>query len=207
MTIPKILHCIWVGDAPPPHKWIFTWRQKHWRWRYILWDNEKIFERQWENQRLIDHYRERKDWPGVADVARYEILHEMGGAMHGADSECLHNIEPLFDHRHTAYAVYENEKVRPGYVAPLYACTPGHPFARLLIDGLKDKQPGKPWQTTGNLYMKEMIATHQPKSLMIWPSYTLIPEHFTGVKYRGPKRTYARQHFGSTRGRGYDAGR
>jgi mannosyltransferase OCH1-like enzyme len=199
--IPKIAHCIWVGNEDlTPHKMIYTWRVKHFRYRYILWDNEKIFGRKWHNQHLIDYYKEREIWHGVADVARYEILHEMGGFMHGADSECLHNIDELFDPRYNAFSVYENEIVRPGYVAPLYACSEGNKFAKTLIDELhKVKTPDKPWKTTGNLFMMKMIEKHKPKRLKIWDSHTLIPVHHTGLEYKGTGKVYAKQMWGTTK--------
>lgn len=199
LTIPRHLYCIWVGPKPAPMKWINTWNDKHPDWEHVLFDNETIFGRTWRNQRLIDAYREMENWPGVADVARYEILYENGGAMHGADSICLFPIDELFtDPAYDCYSVYENEKVRPGLVAPLYACTKHNAFAKQLIEGLKDVEPGTPWKTTGNLYMQKMIALHHPKTLKIWPSYTLLPEHFTGELYGGTGKVYATHKWGST---------
>ncbi len=199
LTIPRILHTIWVGSRPAPMKWINSWIEKHPDWKHIIHGNEAIFGRTWINQRLIDAYREKEEWPGVADVARYEILYEMGGAMHGADSICLHPIDELFtDSNFDCYTVYENEKAAPGLVAPLYACTKGNAFAKTLIDGLKDAEPGAPWKTTGNLYMQKMIELHHPKTLKIWPSHTLLPVHHSGETYKGDAKVYATHKWGST---------
>ena len=199
LTIPRILHTIWVGSRPAPMKWINTWIEKHPRWKHVLHDNDAVFGRTWKNQRLIDAYREKKSWPGVADVARYEILFETGGAMHGADSICLHPIDELFiDPTFDCYSVYENEKTAPGLVAPLYACTKENPFALTLIEALKDVEPGPPWKTTGNMYMQKQIQLHHPKTLKIWPSYTLLPEHWSGEKYEGNGKVYASHKWGST---------
>lgn len=199
LTIPKIMHVIWVGSNPAPMKWIDTWKEKHPDWKHVFHDNDAIFGRAWINQRLIDAYREKEEWPGVADVARYEILYETGGAMHGADSICLARIDELFtDHAYDCYTVYENEKVKPGLAAPLYACTKHNAFAKQLIDGLKDVEPGPAWKTTGNLYMKKMIERYHPSTLKIWPSYTLLPEHWSGEKYEGDGKVYATHKWGST---------
>lgn len=136
---------------------------------------------------------------------RYEILYAEGGFLHPADSECLHNIEPLFDNQHDAYGVYEQEEVRPGLVSPLYACSKGNKFAKALIDNLPTIPPlarsgisKAPWQVTGNAYMRRMIEQENYKGLLIWPSYIFNPIHHTGVAYDGNNKVYAVQQWGST---------
>lgn len=196
--MPKILHHIWVGPRPAPMEWIKTWYEKHPDWEHILWDNDKVFNREWKNQRLVDEYRARECWHGVADVVRYEILHEFGGLMPGADSVCERNTEELFDRYHDAWAVYENETVRPGLITPLYACRKGAEFALRLIEELKDKESGEPWLTTGNCYMRDMVAKHRPSLLRIFPSHYFNPIHYTGHTYSGPDKPFSVQKWGTT---------
>lgn len=197
--IPKIIHQLWVGPLPLPEEWMRTWREKNPDWKYMLWDNEKVFGRKWRNQKHIDFYKAKQNWPGVADLVRYEILYENGGFYPGADSICLEPIDELFEDGFDIYSVYENEIKRPGYVSPIHAATPGHPFLEQIISELHQKEVmGKPWQTTGNLYMMEAINRLKP-IIKIWPSYTLIPEHFTGQKYEGTGKVYARHLFGTTK--------
>jgi hypothetical protein len=50
----------------------------------MIWDNETVFRLRWRNQRLVNAYRDQEEWRGVADVVRYEILHQRGGFMPGA---------------------------------------------------------------------------------------------------------------------------
>lgn len=208
-NIPKRLHVIWIGDdSKRPTKLIDSWKAKHGGWEYWEWGNDDLYSRKWKNQSLIDVYLKEKRYPGVADVMRYEILYEHGGFMHPADSECLHNIEPLLKDC-DSLAVYENEKVRPGLVSPLYACTPHNAFAKVLVDNLPDapplakngtkERPSKaPWQVTGNLYMKQMIEKHKTPGLKIVPSYTFTPVHHTGETYKGNGKVYAKQMWGTT---------
>ena len=197
---PKVMHCIWVGPKPAPMKWIDTWKEKHPDWEYILWDNDKVFSRTWINQKHVDFYREKEIWHGLADVIRYEILYEYGGFLHAADSECLRPVDELIDD-HDAWGVYENEKVRPGLISPLYACRKGNGFAWKLIQGLKaKKEVGEPWMTTGNLYMKEMVEKANDPKVKIFPSYYFSPKHYTGEEYKGDFKPYARQFWGSTKG-------
>ena len=201
MTIPKLLHTTWIGPKPPPMKWINTWRDKHPDWEHILWDNNKVFGRHWRNQKHIDFYRQRQIWHGVADLVRYEVLFEMGGFNPGADSLCFHNIEELLqDPAYDAYSVYENEKVRPGLVSPLHGATQGNQFAKILIDTLNRRpKVGKPWKTTGNGLMKELIAKTNYPRLKIWPSHYFIPVHYTGESYHGTDKVYAQHIFVSDR--------
>lgn len=203
LTIPRILHCVWVGPRKPPMRTIQTWKDHHPDWKYRLWTNEEVFGRTWQNQAHVDCHKGLKQWSGVADVVRYEILLAHGGAMHGADSRNLHPIDELFlDPAFDAYAVYENEELRPGFIAPLYACTPGNPLAKALIDGLAPAKPGgKPWETTGNLHMARVIGSRKWPTLKMWPSYTLIPWHYAdGKRYDGPGKVYAEHLWGTTKG-------
>lgn len=209
-SIPKILFTIWIGDeTKEPVDLIESWKQKHPNWEHRVYRNKDLYGRKWKNQRLIDVYLKEGRYAGVADVMRYELLYEHGGFCHPADSECLHNIEPLLDKNFDAFGVYENEKVRPGLVSPLYACTPKHRFAGFLVNNLptippRAKRPtGKliskaPWQVTGNAYMKRMIAEHRDLSLYIWPSYRFNPIHHTGETYTGRGKVYACQQWGTT---------
>ena len=209
LAVPRIIHQIWVGPKPAPIEWMRTWQEHHPAWESILWDDEKVRSRRFQNQKHIRHYWRRGVWHGVADFVRYEVLYEYGGICPGADSICLRPLDELFlDPAFDAYAVYENERLRPGSVAPLYACTPGNVFAKLLIDGLSAKRTlAAPWRTTGNLYMQEMIAAHSHSGLMIWPSHYLLPEHVAGDRYEGPDKPYASHQWGTTRKTYHDSDR
>lgn len=201
MIIPKLLHQLWVGPTPPPLKWMNTWKEKHPDWEYVFWGNKEIENFRFKNQKHIDYYIKKEIWFGVADLTRYEILNKFGGVWQGADSECFLPIDELFvDEKYDAYTFYENEKARPGLVAPLMACTPDNEFAQLLIDGLFQKENviGKPWRITGNAYMCQMIEKVKYSRLKIFPSHYFVPEHHTGLKYEGNDKIYAFHHFGTT---------
>lgn len=206
----KNMFVIWIGDeSNRPDHLIDTWKEKHPDWNFRVVGNEEFYGREWKNQSLINVYLNEKRYPGVADVVRYELLYEEGGFCAPADSKCLHNIEPLFDDKHDAYGVYENEKVRPGLVSPLYACTKGNPLAKALVDNLPTRPPKArggtvtrpskaPWQVTGNAFMRKMIAREKYEGLMVWPSYRFTPIHHTGERYKGRGKVYAVQQWGNT---------
>lgn len=209
MKIPKLLHHIWVGPLPPPTNWMKTWPEHHPDWEYRVWGNDDLAGIRWHNRKHMDHYAALGRWDGVADLMRYEILFEHGGVVLAADSICLRPIDDLFDDGFELYAIntgeYEGGPVDPskqGATTPLYAAAPGHLFTKALIKGLAKKKVSKlrsPARSTGNWYMRKMIARHQPP-LKVWPMHLFIPEHFNGWKYRGPDMPYARHLWGTTRG-------
>ena len=199
--IPKIIHHIWVGDRPAPRHWMETWPQKHPAWRYMIWDNDTVFRLKWRNQRLVNAYADQGEWRGVADVVRYEILAQRGGFMPGADCECLRPIDELFDDPGiTAWAVYENERVAPGLITPVYAAKPGAAFLEAMIGKVSEAGAGEPWRCVGNLLMQSTYEARDWPDVKIWPSWTFNPEHYSGLKHTGPEQPYGRQHWGSTKG-------
>jgi len=220
------MHHIWVGPLERPAKWMDTWIKNHPDWNYTLWDNDKVFSRKWRNQKIVDLYAARKQWHGVADVIRYEILHEFGGFMPGADSECLKPIDELFDNDDELFAVRcggekgdwarEDGKADDKLplfltredkrlIAPIYACKKGNEFANHLIEELgKVTVFGEPWKTTGNVFCAEMLKKYEPK-VTIWPMHYFIPYHPRTIdsevpyKYIGNDKIYAQHFWGTTR--------
>lgn len=205
--IPKIMHCIWIWTLPPPMKWISSWQEKHPTWEYKLWGNKELEETNWINQKAINHYKKTKQWAGVADVMRYEILYKYGWAMHWADSLCLNCIDELFEDWRTAYAVdtscrdWQAPKfANKNSVAPLYACIPNSRLAWKLIEMLmKTKNYKSPVTTTWNRLMKRLLDRYRC-DLKIWPLHYFIPEHYDGRKYEWPDKVFAVHYWGTTRG-------
>ena len=198
--IPKIIHQLWIGDKPAPLKWMRSWHEKNPGWLYRLWTEKDIRAEKWINQNLIDYYMARKIWHGVKDVCQYEILYNHGGVFMDADAECLQPIGELFTDEYDAYSCYENETARPGLIQPLIAATTNSAFAMELIQGLKNVDvniDAEPWRVTGNKYIGEMYRDTET-NVKIFPSHYFIPEHYTGVKYKGDDKIFSRHYYGST---------
>lgn len=204
--IPKIFHFIWVGDeSRRPDNCIETWRQAHPGWQFRLWGNAELDGRDWINARHIAAMRTR-ELNGVADMMRWEILHEHGGLVFDADSVCLRPLdEAMLDCE--AFACWESEIARPGLIAAGYFGTvPGNPFVKALIGdiaALPSVVDRMAWQTVGPLRLTESYRQHRYTPLRIYPSHTFIPRHFTGLTYEGRDPVYANQLWGSTL-KGYD---
>lgn len=200
LTIPKVMHTVWVGPRPMPAAWIDTWKQHHPEWEHIMWDITSIQGRTWRNQKALEHYLATEQWPGVADIVRAEVLFNIGGFMPGADSVCLRPIDELFeDNMYEAYASFENEIARGKLLTPLLACAQHSVWAHLVIKGIGMlTEYGEPWETTGNKLMTHIAEVHDFDGLKIWPSHYFIPDHYTGETYTGPEKPYARHMWGST---------
>lgn len=199
VAIPKNLFQIWIGDRPAPTDWMETWKQTHPDWNYTLIDNSYISQRRFHNQSLITEYIKRREFPGAADLIRYECLYEFGGFMPEADAVSLRSTNELWS-KATAYTVFENEIVRPGLVSPILAANPKNSFLKILVDELNGVPPqkiDKAWRTTGNAFVAKMLSAHE-NNVVIFPSHYFIPEHFSGQKYSGNGPVYAEQRFGET---------
>lgn len=211
--IVKKLSIIWIGNEDKtPWANINTWKEKHLDWEFRLWGNNELENYDWPKKLLLKSYLDEGRYPAVADIMRYKILLDEGGFVAPADSVCLHNIEPMVK-GYAAVGVYENEKVRPGLISPLYYAEANHPLTEALIDRLPDNPPkaprpavlnGKvvrnkaPWQVTGNKHMQRVIESQEWEGLKILPSYRMTPIHHTGETYKGNGKVYAVQQFGST---------
>lgn len=114
-------------------------------------------------------------WHVIADIIRYEILYEYGGYMPGADSECLRSINDKFGdeaiytvntgHLYTNYLKNEFNPIRirrylPENASPILASVPSHPFLKLCIEELPKREWGEAVDTTGNVFMGDMIRKY-----------------------------------------------
>jgi hypothetical protein len=200
-VIPKIFHFIWVGDeAKRPDNCIQTWRDAHPGWEFRIWGNQELTTRAWVNHVHIEAMLPR-ELNGVADMMRWEILHEHGGVVFDADSICLRALDDeLLDCE--AFACWENEIVRPGLIAAGYfGCQPGNTFVRAIIDDIAASPSvveDMAWKTVGPQRLTDCYRKFAYSPLAIYPSHYFIPKHFTGQEYQGKGPVYAHQLWGST---------
>ena len=190
---------IWIGPKSAPLNWMQTWRDKHPKAQYTLYDNEFLAQFPFKNRDHIETMMDRRLYAGAADLMRYEILFEYGGFLPEADSICVKNTDLLLEGE-KCYTVYENEMIRGKLVSPILGSEPGNKFLQILIDALHEVDPndlGNPWKYTGNLFCAHMIEQHQPE-ITIFPSYFFNPLHFSGLLHPDFHEAYAIQLWGST---------
>ncbi len=204
MSIPKIIHQIWIGPKPAPTTLMDTWRDKHPEFEYIRWNEEEFIKQNmtFKCQSKIDEIEEIN---GKADILRWEILYKYGGVFLDADSIC---VEPIDNELMTkkCFAGWEHEEARPGLIATgTMGFPPKHPLVKAAINWilknevsqLKSRQMA--WQTVGPGLLTRMYNTDKFKDLHIFPSYTFLPIHLTKLEYSGHGKIYAFQAWGSTK--------
>jgi len=205
MSIPKILHQLWIGPKEAPHKMMETWREKHTDFEYIFWNEAEIEKRgiQFRCQSQIDAMQE---WNGKADIMRWEILYRYGGYFVDADSICIHPFDDYFEGAGTvAFATFENETARTGLVATgTMGFVPGYPLCGDIIDWIVSPDAVdllvryRAWGSVGPHALTRFLNTGKYRDFSVFPSHCFLPIHFTGVFYEGHKKVYAYQAWGNT---------
>lgn len=220
--IPRIIHVIWVGDElKRPDDHIATWRANHPDWQFRLWGNTHLDGVNWRAKRQINIFRKSGHWEGVADLMRYEILHEHGGVYVDADSTSVRPLDEWLLAQHM-FAVWESETHRPGLIANTFiGSVPRHPALREIIEATSrmnapvwrrtwriEKWRGLrpcfrykgflPWQTVGPALFTKKVLPYSPLHATILPSPLFLPRHFEDKEERQSGVIYARHDWGTT---------
>ncbi len=201
--IPKILTVVWVGPHDPPTMLIDTWSTKHGGDRGWFFAPCRSHLQDFENQDQILHRYARREYNGVADLIRYELLYKYGGFAVDADSECLTALDegPIdFLQNDRALACFENELARPGMIGcGFLGATKGHPFFRACIDECKKADWNEQaWKAVGPVLMTR-VAARMPDQIRVFPAKTFNPVHYSGQEAPGDHPVYARQCWGTTK--------
>ena len=204
MSIPKIIHQLWIGTKPAPIKLMDTWKDKHPNFEYIYWNEEEFIKRNM-TFKCQDKINEIEEINGKADIIRWEILYKYGGIFIDADSIC---IEPFDDEilSKQCFAGWEQEELRKGLIATGTMGFPEkHPLVKTAITWIINNEVSQSkanlmaWQSVGPGLLTRMYNTNRFKDLHIFPSYTFLPVHLTGFEYTGHGKIYAFQAWGSTK--------
>lgn len=204
--IPKVLHFVWVGDeSKRPDNYIDTWRFLNPDFEVRIWGNRERQEGNWKTRKHMDQLAARnKEYAGIADLMRWEILLNEGGFTLDADSVCVAPLPQwLFDCN--LFAVWENEYAKPGLVANGYVgAQPGHEVIAALVQRfanskdltrhfvwhkLKFKKRVN-WKTTGPVPFTEALMSAANKSATLLPSHFFLPRHHLGSQYNGQGPVY-----------------
>ena len=135
VTIPKIIHQIWLGSDIPKQMLenASSWIEHNPGWKYNIWTRPLD---DMVNQDLYDsahsYVHGHSVWQMRADLMRYEILYRYGGFYADMDTVCLRPIDEALEGR-TEWAVAEDVN----WVAnTLLAAQPQHPIMETLIESL-----------------------------------------------------------------------
>ena len=135
ITIPKIIHYVWVGGAPKPIKVlqnIDSWKRYCNDWLIIEWNDTVLPS---INVEYVRQAYNSKKWAFVADYLRLYALANYGGLYFDSDVELVHSIDSFLTH--SFFMGYENYygSINPG--PHLIGSLPNHK----LITGLLDQYP------------------------------------------------------------------
>ena len=212
MPIPKIIHQMWIGSRPPPLSMMNTWKDKHPTFEYIFWNEEEIIKRGmvFQCESKINNIPEIV---GKVDVMRWEILLKYGGIFIDADSICIEPlneeiiINKIKDAGFDGFASFENEDCRRGLVANgTLGFTPQNILCRDIvnyvmydpdIDNLIANT--RAWYSLGPGLLTRFLDTKKYPNMYIYPSYYFLPHHHTGIKYKGHRKVYAYQEWGTSK--------
>lgn len=204
MSIPKIIHQLWIGTKPAPINLMNTWKEKHPDFEYIFW-NEKEFEKRGLNFKCQDKIDDIEEINGKADIIRWEILYKYGGIFIDADSICIESFDDEIISK-KSFAGWEQEEVRPGLIATGTMGFPEkHPLVKEAIKWIRNNEVSQSkaklmaWQSVGPGLLTRLYNTKQFNDLHIFPSYTFLPIHLTGLEYKAHGKIYAYQAWGSTK--------
>lgn len=190
-AIPRTIHQIWLGPAPPPLDLIETWRDAHPDWEHRLWTDAEL-PRPLVNQAQLEAMGELC---GKADVLRYELLLRHGGVYVDADMECLRPLpESLL--ADPCFTAYESEEHRPGVIANgVIGAEPGHPLMAAMIMAIRRLEPASlrgrvaAWTTGSYAFTRAVHA--QAAAVRVHPSGLFYPDHYLGPG-RGDARAVGR---------------
>ncbi len=137
MVIPKIIHYVWVGDAPKTEmalRCIASWRQFLPDYQIIEWNNESFSAL---NNRYAQEAFAAKKWAFVSDYLRLYALCQMGGFYFDTDLELTADLEPF--RQHGFVIGFENFKGRIAPLSAMIGAAPGHQVVKTLLSAYDNK--------------------------------------------------------------------
>jgi mannosyltransferase OCH1-like enzyme len=207
MTIPKILHQIWLGPRPEPLAWTRTWREMNPDFEYRLWTDDAIDRMGLRNDDVYRRFVCGDIYDGAADVARAEILLRYGGVYVDADSVAL---RPLADAPFMGagfFAQREPNESDPELVTNAFmGAVPGHPILARYVAvhaGIEELRPM--WMVSGPGALTKVLATETRNDVMILPWDTFFTASLSGDENGATGQSYAEHYWSTTAERwGYD---
>lgn len=177
--IPKVIHQIWLG-SPFPEKYRAyqeSWKKHHPDWEYRLWTDKEMADFPLQHRDLYDascNYGEK------SDIAKFEILYQLGGVYVDTDFECLQPLDEL----HHAYDFYIGvqplDTVCVQLGLGLFGSVKGNPLIGCYLENLSNnaRQVQQIVNRTGPLYFTRVFAymsSSLPDRTVTLPASYLYP--------------------------------
>lgn len=150
MSIPKIIHQVWIGPNKIPTIWIDTFSVDYLNmypnWKYMLWTDDNIHELFINFPIIKSIYDLEKTYNGKSDLLRYLILYNHGGIYIDADSVWINNknFSDLLDQVNETGMFLAYEPINPNDLEPDKVCggvmgsTKKNKYMKLIIEGIEN---------------------------------------------------------------------
>lgn len=162
MSIPRIIHQIWLGDpmSKQIRNWIETIGGHHPGWSRIIWNDSMLFELGIDTAALKG---DLESWAAVTNRVRLELLRRFGGCYCDVDVEALDSLErlPLDD-----YEAFGAEQDEGRVCNAVIAASVRHPWIEWQLAHWDDFDQRDP---ASGVY----LATAAPRD-----GVTVLPQHY-----------------------------
>lgn len=182
-------------------EWWNRWIELHPGWEKQTWREEELDRFGLVNRKLYDDAESitPSPWQFRSDLARYEILHRLGGVYIDCDTEPLKSLEPLL--AHGAFAAWE---IPNRYIGnSVLGSTANHEAFGRLIEALPESaamnRGQSPTRISGPQFLTRVWAD---APVAIFPQETFYPYRWNELHRaaeRPPEASYARHHFAHQR--------
>lgn len=148
MNIPRVFHFIWLGPniLPISHRvYTMSWKRFHPDWQSILWTDGDLIDASYRvifdevrsvnelTMLNISAYQGAQTWAGRSNIARIEILHQLGGIYLDTDFLCHKPIDILIQSSDFFAVTQDDEFINNA----IFGAVPGHPFLSNMISSLQ----------------------------------------------------------------------
>ena len=136
--IPKIIHFVWLGDAPLPEemrKCIESWKKWMPDYQLMTWDNYAVRDM---DSIFIREALEEKKWAFASDVVRLYAIYQYGGIYLDTDVMVYRSFDSLLENK--AFIGRENSMHQIAQTMEVYLTTccfgaeKGNPFIKRCLD-------------------------------------------------------------------------
>lgn len=174
MSVPRVLHRIWIGSSIPEQYEGYwrKWARLHPRWDRRTWRSRPYWL---ENHAEFDAAVSPAQ---KADILRYEILFRYGGVYVDCDVEPLKPLDDLLGCG--AFVGYED---KTNVCNAVMGARPGHPLLRMLIERLPGSMKANAVAAinsqTGPGFLLSVVNSQTWDGLVVYPPATFYPYHWS----------------------------
>jgi hypothetical protein len=166
VTIPRVIHTLWLGDQPIPEIFDFyaeSWRRHHPAWEMRLWREDAL-------PPLVCQaaYEREPRFKVRYDIVRLEILRNFGGVIVDMDVEPIRPLDPLLE----GVSAFAGRTGRAKIGNQVLGAVPHHPFFARAIERLRGSgRTGNASAMAGKRFLSELLAEY-PEGLTVFPAET-----------------------------------